>query len=66
MVWWSRAETCFREIRILFPAPAVISDLVVVCHSSSPIHGEKYRRSTVCRQREANFDGNGYRNNIWE
>ena len=34
MVQWLRVEACDREIRVQFPAPAVISDLVVVCHSS--------------------------------
>ena len=36
MVQWLRVETRDREIRVRFPAPAVISDLVVVCHSSQP------------------------------
>ena len=34
MVQWLRVEACDREIRVQFPAPAVISDLDVVCHSS--------------------------------
>ena len=34
IVQWLRVETCDREIQVRFPAPAVISDLVVVCHSS--------------------------------
>ena len=34
MVQWLRVEACDQEIRARFPAPAVISDLVVVCHAS--------------------------------
>ena len=34
VVQWLRVETHDREIRVLFPAPAVDSDLFVVCNSS--------------------------------
>ena len=36
MVQWLRVEVCDPDIRARLPAPAVISDLVVVCHSSQP------------------------------
>ena len=34
VVQWLRVETRDREVRVQFPAPAVVSDLVVACHSS--------------------------------
>ena len=39
MVQWLRVD---REIRVRFPAPAVIPDLVVMCHSSSFIIHQYY------------------------
>ena len=33
---WLRVEARDRKIRVWFPAPEVISDLVVVCHSPKP------------------------------
>ena len=36
IVQWISVEARDREIQVLFPAPAVISDLVVVCHSFQP------------------------------
>ena len=34
VVQWLRVENHDREIRVQFPAPADVSDLVVACHSS--------------------------------
>ena len=34
VVQWLRVETRDREIRAQYPAPAVVSDLVVACQSS--------------------------------
>ena len=34
MVQWLRVEARDREIRVRFPVPVGVSDLVVACHSS--------------------------------
>ena len=34
--WLLRVEACHRQVWVQFPAPAVISDLVVLCQSSKP------------------------------
>ena len=34
MIHWLRVEACDRKIWVRFPAAAVISDFVVVCHLS--------------------------------
>ena len=41
MVQWLRVETRDREIRVQFPALAVVSDLVVACHSSRQVLAER-------------------------